>query len=314
MKFHFEKILPRPGESFAVEYGIAPALNCLYHLHPECELTCIESGFGCRVIGDSIEPFAAGDLVLIGGMTPHHYLSNPADSTGPEWSRIRVVKFHPEFCGAKLFELPEFAPVGAMLAESRGGGLHFPGNVAEEMVWEMKQLLQQKGVDRVATLWRILGKLARSPRRRLSPGGVPGTAMPDERLERVLRLVHRRIERGEPVPLSEAAAAACLTPPAFSRYFRQTTRKRFVDCVIDLRLSRTAAELVRTGRPILEIALDAGFGNLSNFNRQFRKRLGMTPRTWRERFRIADPGLLTCQKSTGFRQKSARDPGGHSLY
>ena len=99
MKFHFEKILPRPGESFAVEYGISPVLNCLYHLHPECELTCIESGFGCRVIGDSIEPFAAGDLVLIGGMTPHHYLSNPADSTGPEWSRIRVVKFHPEFCG-----------------------------------------------------------------------------------------------------------------------------------------------------------------------------------------------------------------------
>ena len=209
MKFHFEKILPRPGESFAVEYGISPVLNCLDHLHPECDLTCIESGFGCRVIGDSIEPFAAGDLVLIGGMTPHHYLSNPADSTGPEWSRIRVVKFHPEFCGAKLFELPEFAPVGAMLAESRGGGLHFPGNVAEEMVWEMKQLLQQKGVDRVATLWRILGKLARSPRRRLSPGGVPGTAMPDERLERVLRLVHRRIERGEPVPLSEAAAGPC---------------------------------------------------------------------------------------------------------
>ena len=52
-------------------------------------------------------------------------------------------------------------------------------------------------------------------RRRLSPGGVPGTAMPDERLERVLRLVHRRIERGEPVPLSEAAAVGLEAPPGF---------------------------------------------------------------------------------------------------
>ena len=65
MKFHFEKILPGPGESFVTEEMIAPTLDCVYHIHPECELTWIESGFGSRFIGDSIEPFSAGDLVLI---------------------------------------------------------------------------------------------------------------------------------------------------------------------------------------------------------------------------------------------------------
>ena len=67
MKFHFEKILPGPGESFVTEKMTGPTLDCVYHVHPECELTWIESGFGSRFIGDSIEPFSAGDLVLNGG-------------------------------------------------------------------------------------------------------------------------------------------------------------------------------------------------------------------------------------------------------
>ena len=91
MKFHFETILPGPGESFVTEEMVAPTLDCVYHIHPECELTWIESGFGSRFIGDSIEPFSAGDLVLIGGSVPHHYLTLESDSTGPEWSRTRVV-------------------------------------------------------------------------------------------------------------------------------------------------------------------------------------------------------------------------------
>ncbi len=291
MKFHFEKILPRPGESFAVEYGRAPVLTSLYHLHPECELTCIESGFGCRVVGNSIEPFAEGDLVLIGGMTPHGYLSRAADSTGPEWSRVRVVKFHPDFCGKTLLGLPEFAPVAGLLAEAAGGGLHFPEPEARKLAPLLEELLRREGIGRVTQLWELLGRLALLPRRRLSPGGVPAAAMPEERLERVLRLVHRRIELGRPVKLAEAAAAACLTPPAFSRYFRQTTLKRFVDYVIELRLSRAAAELAKTGRPVLEIAFDAGFSNLSNFNRQFLRRRGLTPRAWRDRFRLAETEL-----------------------
>ena len=51
--------------------------------------------------------------------------------------------------------------------------------------------------------------------------------------------------------------------------------------VIAARLSRAAAALAQSRRPVLEIALDAGFGDLSTFNRRFREHL------WRDAARLS---------------------------
>ena len=287
MKFHFEKILPGPGESFVTEEMIGPTLDCVYHIHPECELTWIESGFGSRFIGDSIEPFQAGDLVLIGGSVPHHYLTLESDSTGPEWSKTRVVKFAPAFCGETLFELPEFQPVNQMIHEAERG-LHYPEESAKQAVPTLRKLFRETGAKRLLTLLELLDQLSHLPRRQLSGSAIEPETAPDERLNRVLRFIHRRLNQGRPVPLAEAAAEACLTPSAFSRYFRHATRKRFIDYVTELKLSRAAGELVRTERPIVEIAYESGYSNLSNFNRQFQNSRGMTPRAYRNSFRKID--------------------------
>ena len=65
MKIVFEKIVPKAGSSFAILDKLAPAFDGRFHFHPEVEITLIESSTGRRVVGDSIEPFAPGDLVLI---------------------------------------------------------------------------------------------------------------------------------------------------------------------------------------------------------------------------------------------------------
>jgi AraC-like DNA-binding protein len=44
--------------------------------------------------------------------------------------------------------------------------------------------------------------------------------------------------------------------------------------------------LLQTNRPIAEICFDAGYQNLSNFNRQFRAETGMTPREYRRKIHI----------------------------
>lgn len=284
MKFFFETVLHTPGESFSVETQAGPVLDCVYHVHPEFELTLAESGFGTRFVGDTIEPFGPWDLILVGGMVPHHYLTRREDSTGPEWSKTCVVKFGSDAIPAR----PEFEALGKLLEEA-AAGLHFPGETARAVAPEMRGLAVSAGWKRYLAFLELLCRLAESPRRKLTAAAhlTAAPVTPDERLNRVLRFIHGRLEEGRPVPLEEAAAQACLTPQAFSHYFRQATRKRFVEYVTELKLSRAAQLLANTDRAINTIALEAGFTNLSNFNRHFLRHRKFTPREYRERLRKA---------------------------
>ena len=66
------------------------------------------------------------------------------------------------------------------------------------------------------------------------------------------------------------------------RWFKKMTGDSFTSYVNDRRLAEAAEALRQTDDKILTISQDAGFMNLSNFNRQFKKRYGVTPREYRE--------------------------------
>jgi AraC-like DNA-binding protein len=73
-------------------------------------------------------------------------------------------------------------------------------------------------------------------------------------------------------------------PKQIQRLFQQTG-STFSEFVLEQRLLLAHRRLSASGtgrEKISTIALDAGFGDLSYFNRGFRKRFGMTPSEWRE--------------------------------
>ena len=168
MKFHYETVLHAPGESFSIEIQSGAILDCVYHVHPEFELTFVESGFGTRFVGDLIEPFREQDLILVGGMVPHHYLTRREDSTGPDWSRTRVIKFHAGFRDGAFLTLPEFEPLKRMLDEAASAGLHFPEESARRIAPDLRRLPELSGWERFLALTALLCRLAEEPRRKLT--------------------------------------------------------------------------------------------------------------------------------------------------
>ena len=53
--------------------------------------------------------------------------------------------------------------------------------------------------------------------------------------------------------------------------------------VLRVRLRRAATALATEPGKVLDVALDSGFGDLSNFNRAFRAEFGVSPRAYRRR-------------------------------
>jgi AraC-like DNA-binding protein len=276
-----EKISLRPGESFACKEFKAARFTASLHFHPECELTLIEASHGLRFVGDSIERFEAGDLVLLGPGLPH-YWNNP-----PEWAGAAhsiVIQFRDDLLGPGWLETPEMNGVRRLLARAQRG-VRFRGKSAAAAAGRMRRMPRSAPLPRLLLLLETLHGLARATGAHLlaSAGYAPRFNGDDQsRLARVLSYVDEAVVHG--VQQREAARRAGLSPAAFSRYFRSKLGHTFEAFVNEVRVGRICRALIdEPERSVAEIAFAAGYNNLANFNRQFRRRVGLAPTVYRRR-------------------------------
>ncbi len=269
--------VPLPGPvSLTVREFKLPAFTYPWHQHPEVELTWIVKGSGLRYVGDSVESFHEGDFCLLGPHLPHTWLSSKSKRTKVQ---SLVVQFDPARWGNDLLRLPEFVRITNLLKRA-ARGLCFNPRLGARL--SRKILDERSPLCRFTALLEILGELASRRDARtlaLAPWPLGRRHAPDARLRKVLAYLSENV--GGPICQAEAARLVGLTPAAFSRFFRRSVGKTFQAYLTDMRISEVCRQLLETERSISEIAFNAGFGNLSNFNRAFRIVRGMSPGTFR---------------------------------
>ena len=108
---------------------------------------------------------------------------------------------------------------------------------------------------------------------------------PSRRDQRRVSDALRRIEAAahEELALADLARETATSPYHFLRTFRQVVGMTPHQFVLRTRLSRAAVRLRTSDEPISAIAFDAGFGDLSTFNRRFRRLMGCSPGAYRAR-------------------------------
>jgi AraC family transcriptional regulator len=116
----------------------------------------------------------------------------------------------------------------------------------------------------------------------LAAGTPASDASPLNAEARVTRLV-RAIERqpGAALTIESLAREARLSPYHFLRTFERLTGVTPHQFVLRTRLREAALRLAESPARVLDIALDCGFGDVSNFNRAFRTEFGVSPRAYR---------------------------------
>ena len=282
MKAILEKVTRAAHHSFAFLDFKEPRFQCPFHYHPECELTLVLNSTGQRYVGDDIGRFAAGDLVLMGPNLPHMYV-NDRKFSGRAHSR--VLQFLPDCLGAGLLQCGEAKGIRTLLERSRVG-LLFHGRTRDHVAKALGQLAALEGIDRLVSFLKILGLLARSREFRplASPAYSPSLALyQGERINRACELISQKFR--ENVTQSEAARAAKMSRPSFSRFFRRATNKTFRAFLNEVRIGHASRALLETDQTVVEVCYDSGFSSLSNFNRQFLRLRQVPPREYRRKIR-----------------------------
>jgi AraC-like DNA-binding protein len=108
-------------------------------------------------------------------------------------------------------------------------------------------------------------------------------ARPSPHQQRRVAQVMRRIEQhpADDCSLDSLARMAGLSSFHFLRVFRALTGQTPRQFVIAARLRAAAALLCTTRDPVIAIALNAGFGDLSHFHASFTRWFGTSPRAYR---------------------------------
>lgn len=273
-----ETIPTSHATSFRWKRFMRAGANYEWHFHPEMELTLLISGHGQRYVGDHIEAFGPGDLVLLGPNLPHTWHTREADR---ETAESVVIQFNLSVLGEGLGERPETEGLARLVERSRRG-LWFP--VGHRGVPEMMKAMEHaRGYEHWLGLMRVLGELAAEPDAGRPLSGeahaLPPRLDDQRRIDRVCRLLAEQYT--QPIRQTDAAEAVQMSPSSFSRFFKRMTGRTFVAYLHELRIAEACRRLADADRDITGIAYGCGFDNIANFNRVFRRLRHTTPRDYR---------------------------------
>lgn len=295
----FREAVHHPDESLRLLHLELPTFEGGLHRHAHAELTWIERGQGLRWVGDSVEPFFDGDLVLVGGEVAHLWASRgPQPAAG---CAATVLQFKPDW--AARTGLPELAGISPLLLRATLG-LEIRGDTRLEVQRLLLRFRQVTAARRVAAMVDLLATLMEGAAdlRELSSrisGGTPAADGPvdgpldvpvngsagGQRVDRVLNWIEEHL--AEDLRVEDAAAVAHVSAAAFGRFFRREVGKSFTEYVNDARCGWAALQLIQGREPIAHIAQSCGFSTLSHFGEQFRRRYRLAPREFRTSARSA---------------------------
>jgi AraC-like DNA-binding protein len=146
----------------------------------------------------------------------------------------------------------------------------------------LEALTSSNGPIKIILMLEILAELVKAESRRLlTEEFSSGTPFLDANSASFMRLqkVHHYVIKNfhYPLQIEDVAKVASMTPHAFCKYFKKSTKKTFMTFLNELRICHAKKLLIENQVAISQICIESGFNNISNFNRQFKTGTGMTP-------------------------------------
>ena len=267
------------NHSFDLHYHCFPHFLKVWHYHPELELVYIKKSTGTRFLGDNIQKFQEGDLVLIGENLPHMWQNDQTyfQDNSNLAAEALVIHFKKDFAGKDFFNLPELTGIKELFETAKRGVL-FKGNIKNTTAEMLERMLNANDFERLVKLIQLLKSLSAATDFEVlsSPGFLDSFKREENRrLDKIYEYLINNFR--EEITLEKAADLANMNTSSFCRYFKKTTSKTFSQYLNELRVGFACRLLMEQKLNISETCYECGFKNISNFNRQFKNIAKMSP-------------------------------------
>ena len=254
------------------------------HRHQEYELNFIQNGRGVkRIVGDSVEEIGDFELVLIGAPNLEHVWEQ-GTCTSPDIREI-TIQFSSTLFSQDLLGKNQFSSIASMLSRAKHG-LCFPLEAIMKVYDILDTITSTKdSFEQYLKFLRLLYLLSTYESRSLASSSFSHADRDTEsrRCHKVKEYINDHYR--EEITLPQMASLVGMSPSSFSRFFKMRTGRTLSSYLIDIRLGIAARSLVDTSSSVSEICYASGFNNLSNFNRIFKSKRGMTPSEFRQIYR-----------------------------
>ncbi|WP_086478162.1 MULTISPECIES: AraC family transcriptional regulator [Arenibacter] len=278
MKLHLLNRSSLQNSSFTVAHNSFSHFLKVWHYHPELELVYIVRSTGTRFIGDGIEKFEEGELVLLGKNLPHMWLNDEVyfEEDSNLMSEAIAVHFREDFLGMDFLNAMEMKPI-AQLIKRADQGIKFVG-VEDTVLSKVKELSELDPFHKTIGLLEVLHHLAIHEEYQLlsSPGFLNSFNKTDNKtLDEIYEFIFKNFNH--PIGSKDVAEVAKMNPSAFSRFFKRIHRKTFTRYLNEIRIGYACKLLIENRDNITPVCYESGFNNISNFNRHFKSIVGMSP-------------------------------------
>lgn len=246
------------------------------HQHEEIQLCAVIKGEGSIVVGDSINEYKSGDILIIGSNLPHVFKS---DTSNCKSSFMQTLFFTKTSFGEQFFELGDFIEIQKLFSISESGGTVISNK--ENILMLFISLKKASSLERFILFLNIVNQLLKAEIKPLSKFIYQKKYSDNEgkRMSNIMEFTMNNFNKE--IDLDTIAGVSNMTPNAFCRYFKQRTNKTYFQFLIEVRIENACRLLKNKDLLITEVSEKSGFKNISNFNRKFKDIKRITPSKYR---------------------------------
>lgn len=276
LKYSYD--LKNEGSSFFFDHVHIQCDNQIsLHQQESWELSYIITGRGVRVIGDTIEPFLEGEVILIPPNIPHCWSFDETIHDSEGKIENITITFSDKFLTNSSTSFEELSSVISAIRENKNA-ISFSENNLLRIQQTMTAMILETNIERLASLIRILNFISLP-----ETTNIVGRPTIEDKKTKKMQSIYLYVMNNyqNDITLDDISKFVGMEKSSFCVFFKKMTNKSFFTFLIEYRIGSSCQMLLKTTKSISEICISSGFQDVPYYNRMFKKINGTTPTEYR---------------------------------